>query len=69
MNPFDGKPGFFNKLNRIVYSFMGPAHVGTGRTEEPDVVLPDPRCPLCGQLMASHTIDRSGERTQLHCPT
>ena len=22
MNPFDQKPGFFNRLNRIVYTFM-----------------------------------------------
>ena len=68
MNPFDGKPGFINNLNRIVYSFTGPAQVGIGRPEDPYVAPTDPHCPLCGRSMALHTIDRSGERTQLHCP-
>ena len=26
-------------------------------------------CPLCGNPMSAHTVDRSGERTQLYCPT
>ena len=69
MNPFDGKPGFVNKLNRIVFTFTGPAQVGIGRAEAPYVPPADPRCPLCGAPMAQHEIDRSGERTQLHCPT
>ncbi|WP_395245705.1 hypothetical protein ACGGZK_07790 [Agromyces sp. MMS24-K17] len=68
MNPFDGKPGFFNRLNRIVYMFTGPAQVGIGRPEAPYVPPADPKCPLCGRLMADHEIDRSGPRTQLHCP-
>ncbi|WP_244894683.1 hypothetical protein [Agreia pratensis] len=68
MNPFDGKPGFINNLNRIVYTFTGPAQVGIGRKEDPYVPPADPHCPLCGMSMALHTIDRSGERTQLHCP-
>lgn len=68
MNPFDGKPGFFNRLNRIVYSYAGPADVGLGRAEEPYVQAADPQCPICGKPMALHDIDRSGERTQLHCP-
>jgi hypothetical protein len=68
MNPFDGKPGFFNRLNRVVYMFTGPAHVGIGRPEEPYVPPTDPRCPLCGQPMSGHRIDRSGERTQVQCP-
>ncbi|KQQ03657.1 MULTISPECIES: hypothetical protein [unclassified Rathayibacter] len=68
MNPFDGKPGFYNKFNRIIYSFTGPAHIGTGSPEAPFVPTADPRCPLCGKPMDLHDIDRSGERTQLHCP-
>jgi hypothetical protein len=68
MNPFAGKAGFFNRLNRIVYTFAGPAHVGIGRAEEPFVPNADPLCPLCGQPMKAHAIDRSGERTRLHCP-
>lgn len=68
MNPFDGKPGFFNRLNRIAYMFTGPAQVGIGRPEEPYVPPSDPRCPLCGQPMNEHRVDRSGERTRVHCP-
>jgi hypothetical protein len=67
MNPFDGKTGF-NRLNRIVYTFTGPAQIGIGRAEEPYAPPADPHCPLCGASMALHTIDRTGERTQLHCP-
>lgn len=68
MNPFEGKPGIINNLNRIAYSFAGPAQVGIGRPELPYVAPTDPRCPLCGARMDLHIIDRSGERTQLHCP-
>lgn len=68
MNPYEGKPGFFNNLNRIVYSYAGPAQVGIGRPEEPYVPPADPLCPLCAQPMKLHTIDRSGVRTQLYCP-
>lgn len=69
VNPFDGKPGFFNNLNRIVYTFAGPAQVGIGRAESGYVPPADPRCPLCSQPMGEHLIDRSGVRTQLHCPS
>ncbi|MCS5730762.1 hypothetical protein N1031_13415 [Herbiconiux moechotypicola] len=69
MNPFDGRPGLVNRINRVVYRYAGPAQVGIGRAEAPYVPPADPRCPLCGESMARHDIDRSGERTQLHCPT
>ncbi|WP_175494096.1 hypothetical protein [Herbiconiux ginsengi] len=68
LNPWEGKRGLFNNINRIVYSYAGPAQVGIGRAEAPYVPPADPRCPLCGRPMAQHEIDRSGERTQLHCP-
>jgi hypothetical protein len=42
--------------------------VRIGRAEEPYAPPADPHCPLCGASMALHTIDRTGERTQLHCP-
>ena len=67
-NPFADRPGFFNALNRVVYRFAGPAQVGIGRPEAPYVPPVDPRCPLCGRRMDLHVIDRSGERTQVHCP-
>jgi hypothetical protein len=68
MNPFVGKPGFFNNLNRIVYTFAGPAHIGIGKPEAPYQAPADPVCPLCGLPMATHAIDRSGPRTQVNCP-
>ncbi len=69
MNPFDGRPGLVNAINRVVYRYAGPAQVGIGRAEAPYLPPADPRCPLCGEPMARHDIDRTGERTQLHCPT
>ena len=69
LNPFRGKTGFYNRFNNLVYFFTGPAQVGIGRPEAPYVPPADPRCPICGHLMADHRIDRGGERTQLHCPT
>lgn len=68
MNPFDGKPGFFNNLNRIAYGYAGPAQVGIGSTEDAYVPPSDPACPLCGKSMNLHRVDRSGERTHVHCP-
>jgi hypothetical protein len=69
MNPFVGKPGFFNNLNRIVYTFAGPAQIGIGRAEAPYRAPADPVCPMCGMAMALHVIDRSGPRTQVACPS
>ncbi|GAA1965810.1 hypothetical protein [Agromyces allii] len=68
LNPFLGKRGFYNAFNRMIFRFTGPAQVGIGRPEAPYVPPADPRCPLCGGPMAAHDIDRSGERTQVHCP-
>ena len=67
-NPYDGAPGFWNSVNRVFYRVAGPSQVGIGRAEQPYVAPSDPRCPLCGALMADHTIDRTGPRTQLYCP-
>jgi len=68
MNPFAGKPGFFNNLNRVVYRFAGPAQIGIGRPEEPYAPPANPLCPLCGESMSRHVVDRSGVKTQLYCP-
>ncbi|ARJ06664.1 hypothetical protein B5808_16610 [Cnuibacter physcomitrellae] len=72
MNPFDGKPGFVNRLNRIVFTFTGPAQVGIGRPEAPYVPPADPTCPICGVALAQHEIQRnqdSSTPTRLICPT
>jgi hypothetical protein len=68
MNPYDGAPGFWNRVNKVVYRVAGPAQVGIGRSEQPYAPPADPRCPLCGEPMTLHTIDRTGPRTQLYCP-
>ena len=71
---FRGAPGdespdrWWDKLNRVIFPFMGPAQVGPYETEaRPSLVAA--ACPLCGAPMNSHEIDRSGPRTQLYCPT
>ena len=72
MNPFAGKPGFINRLNRVVYTFTGPAQVGIGRPEAPYVAPADPTCPICGTPLAQHEIQRKSDSTtptRLICPT
>lgn len=68
MNPFDGQPGFWNHVNKVVYRLAGPAQVGSGRHEAPYVPPADPACPLCDRPMRDHVIDRTGHKTQLYCP-
>lgn len=69
-NPFKGKRGFWNRVNRVVYTFTGPAQVGIGRPEAPYVPPADPACPVCGKPMARHDVRRGDAttRTQLNCP-
>ncbi|MBO9578806.1 MAG: hypothetical protein J7480_08585 [Microbacteriaceae bacterium] len=63
-------PGFWAAWNRFFYFFEGPAQVGIEGEERPAVAASEQRCPLCGELMSRHEIDRSGPggRTLLHCP-
>jgi hypothetical protein len=72
-NPYVGLPGFWNRWNRITYSFSGAAQVGVGRgrTEAAYVPPADPSCPICGSPMAAHTIDRGTATvpTRVHCPS
>ncbi|BDZ55902.1 hypothetical protein [Agromyces marinus] len=69
-NPWKGVPGFWARVNRIVYPIVGPAQVGIGRPEAPYEPPANPACPLCGGLMADHRIERgdANTRTMLHCP-
>ncbi|MCS5733993.1 hypothetical protein [Herbiconiux daphne] len=59
---------FIDRLNRRLLPWIGPPPLGPY-----DVEVPTPPaarvCPLCGRPMDEHEIDRSGERTQLYCPT
>ena len=58
---------WWDKLNRAIFPFMGPAQVGPYETEARPSMVAAP-CPLCGAPMNTHEIDRSGPRTQLYCP-
>ncbi|RFA18844.1 hypothetical protein B7R25_14095 [Subtercola boreus] len=64
--------GFGGWLNDRLFPYLGPPPLGPFDTESAESKARRAQgssCPLCGQLMAAHTIDRSGERTQLYCPT
>lgn len=59
--------GFFNWLNLTLRRYIGPPPVGP--FDKPMTIDTEgARCPICGELMTEHDIDRSGPRTQLHCP-
>ncbi|MFD4422032.1 hypothetical protein ACFWN7_11090 [Agromyces sp. NPDC058484] len=72
MNPFVGRPGFWNRVNRIIYPIAGPAQVGIGygKTEAPYVPPADPACPICREPMADHIVQRGDANTPTHviCP-
>jgi len=61
-----GYAGFIERLNARLLPYLGPPPLGP-YNEEPAPARPA-ACPLCGAPMSEHDIDRSGERTQLHCP-
>lgn len=69
-NPFRGRKGFWNKVNRVVFTFMGPAQVGIGRPEKAFVPAADPACPVCSRPLADHDIRRGDATTptRLNCP-
>ncbi|TFD95145.1 hypothetical protein E3T61_00460 [Cryobacterium lactosi] len=60
--------GFTAWLNGRLLPFIGPPPLGPYDDEVPVQERPVARCPLCGEPMTEHDIDRSGERTQLRCP-
>ena len=69
----DGKPrgrGFgaaVERLNERLRPYLGAPPLGP-YTDDP-VPAPQSRlCPMCGKPMPDHDIDRSGARTQVHCP-
>ena len=64
-----GPGGFTAWLNGRLFPILGPPPVGLSGS---DLLRAQPApvrvCPVCAQPMDQHDIDRSGERTQLHCP-
>lgn len=71
-NATQGPGGFTGWLNRTLLPWIGPPPLGP-YTDLPEAEVRAAKaqasCPICGELMTLHEIDRSGERTQLHHPT
>ncbi|PJJ65512.1 hypothetical protein [Compostimonas suwonensis] len=63
-----GFGGLVERMNRKLFPYLGPPPLGP-YDEAPPQPSSERACPLCGQPMSLHEIDRSGERTQLYCPT
>lgn len=61
-----GYAGFIARLNARLLPYLGPPPLGP--YDEAPRAASAPRCPICGAPMSKHDIDRSGLRTQLHCP-
>lgn len=60
--------GLTNWLNAKLRPYIGPPPIGP--FDEPELApTQEAACPICGFAMSAHTVDRSGERTQLYCPT
>lgn len=59
-------------LNRTLLPWIGPPPLGP-YTDVPDAVVRAEKaqsvCPICGELMSLHEVDRSGERTMIYHPT
>jgi hypothetical protein len=64
--------GFTRWINRRLFPWIGPPPLGPYNVipeEEVEAAKAASVCPICGQLMSVHEIDRSGERTQIYHPT
>jgi len=61
---------WWDRLNRALYPYMGPADLGSPDEPPPPSSVGKP-CPLCGASMLEHSIERAGDwstATRLHCP-
>lgn len=59
---------FYQRFNARLFPWIGPPPLGP--YDQPEQEVPAGQaCPLCGQPMSEHVIDRSGPRTQLYCPS
>ncbi|HEY4225011.1 MAG TPA: hypothetical protein VGM70_04300 [Pseudolysinimonas sp.] len=64
---------WWDRLNRGLLPYIGPPPLGPGpQGERPvDAAAGVPRCPLCGEPMSAHEIERTADwstPTRLHCP-
>lgn len=62
------KAPWWDRLNRLLLPYIGPPPLGP-YDEDPLPPTQEKACPLCGQAMADHDVERRADRpTQLHCP-
>lgn len=66
-NDFAAGRGFFNRLNRRLFPYIGPPPLGPYDQPEP-VAARERACPLCGTPMSGHGKGLADGRTILHCP-
>jgi len=62
---------FYERANDVVRTFTGPAQLGAGHPEGPDIRRADAACPMCGKPLDQHVIERfadSRTSTRIHCP-
>lgn len=69
-NHMDDRPRWWDRLNRALYPYLGPAELGS--PDEPPAPSSAGRpCPICGASMLEHVVERAGDwstATRLHCP-
>ena len=63
-----GRGGWWDRINSRLVRVAGPATVGPYETT-PEPVRTTRPCPLCHHPMDEHTIDRSGPKPLIHCPS
>lgn len=62
---------WYSRMNEKLISVAGPAQLGAGHPEGPDLRSAASPCPICGRPMTEHTVLRpEGQRdaTRLVCP-
>ena len=62
--------GLYSWFNKNLIRFAGPASVGPYEATPPPSAAEraERACPLCGEPMTQHTIDRSGPKPLMTCP-
>ncbi len=62
-------PGQLGRLQRFLFSFMGPPQLGDpNEPERPPAAGPVARCPKCRQPYDEHEIVRDPRLTYTRCP-
>ncbi len=67
-----GPAGWTDWVNKKLFPWIGPPPLGPYNVvpaDEAKAAQAAATCPICGELMSIHEVDRSGERTQIYHPT